>query len=69
MEFCDPYGWHTMDANTIHEIREKLKAFESMTWNQILLTAKKQNHKVPFGDLEPSRRSGSETLAKGIWMG
>ena len=36
MEFCDPYGWHNIDANLLLEIREKLKWFETMTLAEIL---------------------------------
>jgi len=51
MEFCDPFGWHILDAKSIDAIREKLANFETMTWKEILLDAKKQNHTVSVGDL------------------
>jgi len=56
MEFCDPHGWHVLDVVTIHEIREKLKHFETMTWAQILVEAKKRNHTVSVADLESSAK-------------
>ena len=35
MEMVDPFGWHTMTADQIHEIRTKLSNFETMTWGEI----------------------------------
>jgi hypothetical protein len=52
MEFCDPYGWHILDADTVQDIHGKLKCFETMTWGQILIEAKKQNHTVSVDQLE-----------------
>jgi hypothetical protein len=51
MDFIDPYGWHKVDATLLSEIREKLSQFETQTWAQILVDAKKQNHSVPVNDL------------------
>ena len=51
MEFSDPFGWHILDANGIVSILEKLANFETMTWREILLDAKKQNHNVSVDDL------------------
>jgi hypothetical protein len=51
MEFVDPFGWHILDANGVNEIREKLANFETMTWKEILLDAKKQNHNVSVDKL------------------
>lgn len=56
MEFCDPFGWHTLDAVAVREIREKLKNFETMTWSQILIEAKKRNHTVSVESLEPAAK-------------
>jgi hypothetical protein len=51
MEFVDPFGWHILDANGVNAIREKLANFETMTWKEILLDAKKQNHNISVDDL------------------
>jgi hypothetical protein len=51
MEFVDPFGWHILDADGVKTIREKLANFETMTWKEILLDAKKQNHNVSVDDL------------------
>lgn len=51
MEVVHPFGWHTLDADELQFVREKLKEFESMTWSQILVVAKKQNHSVSIDDL------------------
>jgi len=47
----DPYGWHEVGSTKLQEIQQKLSSFEAMTWNEILVTAKKQNHSVPCEDL------------------
>jgi hypothetical protein len=46
MEFIHPFGWHIVDAATLDFIRRKLAHFESMTWADILVAGKKQNHTV-----------------------
>lgn len=46
MEMRDPYGWHHLDAGMIHYIREKMRHFEAMTWNEILVRDNKNNHRV-----------------------
>jgi hypothetical protein len=51
MEFSAPFGWHILDANGIASILEKLANFETMTWKEILLDAKKQNHNVSVDKL------------------
>jgi ABC-type branched-subunit amino acid transport system ATPase component len=40
-----------MDKNGVDAIREKLASFETMTWREILLDAKKQNHNISVDDL------------------
>ena len=51
MEFVDPFGWHILDVNGVDAIQEKLASFETMTWREILLDAKKQNHNVSVDKL------------------
>jgi hypothetical protein len=53
MELVDPYGWHLIDGQTLLYIREKLAYFKTMTWREILVRAKKQNHSISVGDLSP----------------
>lgn len=33
---CDPWGWNTIDGGAMHRIREKLAAYETMTFREIL---------------------------------
>lgn len=58
MEMVDPFGWHTVEAPVLLRIRERLAHFESMTWEEILVRAKKQNHSIEVADLctEAQRR-------------
>jgi hypothetical protein len=46
MEVKDVFGWHKIDEKGLLFVREKLASFESMTWSEILVKAKKQNHAV-----------------------
>ncbi|HLV95230.1 MAG TPA: hypothetical protein VKS44_08580 [Candidatus Acidoferrales bacterium] len=51
MEFCDPFGWHTVDKETLENIRSKLAEFEKRTLNEIFVASRKQNHGVPIKGL------------------
>ena len=62
MEFCDPFGWHTVDEKMLRYIREKLGAFESRTLNEIFVAARKQNHGVPIAGLCSEARKRLEEL-------
>ena len=58
MECRDAFGaWHYLSPEKLHEIREKLSNFESMTWHQILVEGKKQNHTVEVSQLSPAART------------
>lgn len=65
MEFVDPFGWHVVSGDGLHLIRERLKAFESMTWNEILIHGKKQNHSVAISDLCKDARDRLSDLYRG----
>ena len=54
MELVDPFGWHQLDGVTLLYIRERLAHFESMTWGEILVGAKKQNHSIAVHKLSPA---------------
>lgn len=51
LELVAPFGWHTIQTKLLHDIREKLKHFESMTWQEITVVAKKQNHSIPVNKI------------------
>jgi hypothetical protein len=44
IELIDPYGWHVLDLDKINHVKGKLSYFEQMTWREILIDSKKQNH-------------------------
>jgi hypothetical protein len=48
VQVCDPFGWHILDGNTLQEIREKLRGFESMTWGE---SVGPNNHPVATASL------------------
>jgi hypothetical protein len=66
MQLVDPYGWHTVDGKTLLYIREKLALFETMTWNEILVASKKQNHSIAVADLSPEAQQRLEDLGLGL---
>ncbi len=51
MELVDPFGWHKIESTKIHWVRQKLGEFESMTWNQILVEAKKHHHTISVSSI------------------
>lgn len=51
VELIGPFGWHTLDRQTLGHIHSKLCSFESMTWREILIDAKKQNHLIAIDQL------------------
>ena len=51
IETVDPFGWHKITAEKLIEIKDKIRNFESMTWADILVSAKKNNHSIPIDDL------------------
>ncbi|MFM2315355.1 MAG: hypothetical protein RLZZ04_4633 [Cyanobacteriota bacterium] len=62
IQFVDPFGWHNLDFKQIDYIRTKLSDFETMTWNQIFVEAKKQNHSVYIDQLSTEARNRLDTL-------
>lgn len=53
LEMVDPFGWHRLDGPTLRRIRERLSHFESMSWSEILVASKKQNHSIQVQALSP----------------
>lgn len=51
MEMLDRFGWHTLDEEKLKEVHSKLSAFETMSWSDILMAAKKRNHSIPVPSL------------------
>ncbi|MEG3991395.1 hypothetical protein QUA13_30500 [Microcoleus sp. S28C3] len=56
MELASYYGWQNIDGEKLKEIQTKLSNFESMTWREILVDSKKQNHTVPINKLSKLAR-------------
>ena len=48
---CDQERWALTEAALWRDILPKLKGFETQTWNEILVSAKKQNHSITPSDL------------------
>lgn len=58
----DPFGWHRLDQATLERVRERLSWFESMTWSEILVRAKKQNHSIRVTGLSPAAQKRLDLL-------
>ena len=65
MDLVDPFGFHTVDAIRLTSIREKLANFETQTWAEILVQAKKQHHSVRVVDLSKDARDRLALLFHG----
>lgn len=65
MDFIDPFGWHTVDSEKLAVIREKLGQFETRTWADILVVAKKQNHSVAIDGLCKEAQARLNEMFKG----
>ena len=50
-EMCEPWGWHQLTQEQAAYVKDKLVTFESRTWAEILIDAKKQNHHIDIDDL------------------
>lgn len=46
LEMVSPYGWHRIDPDSANQVRERLAAFESMTWKEILVAGGYRNHLI-----------------------
>ncbi len=64
MECRDLYSWHAMSGAKLLEVREKLGNLESMTWNQILVEARKQNHAVLVRQLSPAAQKRLKAIGQ-----
>ena len=62
LEMCDPFGWHRLSSEEQEAILQRLARFESMTWNEILVEGRAQNHAVPVEKLATTARKRLQTL-------
>ena len=60
-----PFGWQDLDAAKVNEVRAKLAQFESMTWNEILVASKKQNHSVAMWKLSKEAQNRLAVMGLG----
>jgi len=63
MEMVEPFGWHGVDGATLQYIRGRLAHFETMTWAEILVRAKKQNHSIKVSDICSAAQQRLEVLS------
>jgi hypothetical protein len=65
VQLVDPFGWHEIDFDKLGQVKSKLASFESMTWAEILIDGKKNNHSVDTWKLSREARDHLEE----IWQG
>jgi hypothetical protein len=64
LEMVSPFGWQEISPGKLREVREKLQHFESMTWHEILITAKSRNHSVSVDQLCKEARCRLEEIGQ-----
>ncbi len=58
-----PYGWRQVaSTEALVEIWERLIGFESMTWREILVSSREQNHRVGIHKLRPEAQARLEKI-------
>jgi hypothetical protein len=62
LELVDPFGWHQIATSKLHEIRERLASFESMTWHEILVANNHANHSIKISKICRTARQRLEEL-------
>jgi hypothetical protein len=65
VQFCTPWGWHGLTTTEVQYVHEKLSHFERMTWREILMDSKKQNHSVGVWQLCSAAQKRLEELGYG----
>ncbi len=53
LETVGPFGWATIEPGKLLEICTKLAHLEALTWREILMVRKKQNHHISIEQLCP----------------
>ena len=56
LQWVAPYGCHILNLETSIFIQTKLKEFEAMTWNEILVRDKRKNHTIKVEEIAQQAR-------------
>jgi hypothetical protein len=51
LRLAQPFGWADISREDMLGVIERLRALETMTWNEILVGAKKQNHTLASNEI------------------
>jgi hypothetical protein len=62
VELVEPFGWHILDAELMRHIHEKLRNFETRTWNDIWVKDKHNNHAIAAEKLCSEAKKRLRTL-------
>ena len=62
LEVVDPFGWHLMPVNKLHEVRAKLGQFETRTWGEGILRSNRDHHFMPVEKICPEAQQRLRNL-------
>jgi hypothetical protein len=62
LQVAHPWGWHEVDSTIVERIRQRLIAFESMTWGEILVQGAKAHHRVKLHRITGQARDRLEQI-------
>jgi hypothetical protein len=62
VDAAGPFAGRPVDLETLQRLHEKLASFESMTWDEIIVKSRKNNHFIPTKDLSKEARHRLEEL-------
>jgi hypothetical protein len=51
-----PFGWHRISRTDLEDVVAHLSSLETMTWNDIVVTARKHNHYCDVAELSKPAR-------------
>lgn len=62
MEIVDPFGWHQIPGDKLHEIRHKLGGFEGQTWGHIIMRSQNNHHFMAVPKICPEAQARLNAL-------
>ena len=57
-----PFSWSSLDAETAARIHQRLSNLESMTWHEIFVAGRKQNHTVDISSMSTEAQRRLEAI-------
>jgi hypothetical protein len=54
IQLVDPYGWHSLDAAGVYQMKQKLGYLERSTWKDVFVRDARNNHSIRSDQLKCS---------------